>query len=279
MMIDDRQREWYQAGDVLMYGPRRPPLRPGVALAIVLCCLFALLFSMGGAAEPAVDPLLAVGTPDPGVLTGPFAVSVDGNTRNPAWVLEYLHSDRVPIYGERAERSNAFHGDDRIPAAWRATTTDYKGSPFHRGHCAAAGNYRKQAEQDATFALSNMLPEAPGLNMGTMKKVEAEVLAIAKQQTGVHVYTLPIYKPVNGKLKVEVIGPRGVWVPTHVGKAVLVWRGAKPERMKAWIMPNVDDCPPPEACVVSVDALESASGKDLFNGLDDSIEDKLEASP
>jgi len=61
-----------------------------------------------------------------------------------------------------------FRPDDALPAeAYKVRPNDYTGSGYDRGHIApSADRTCNEADNSATFLMSNMMPQVPELNRG-----------------------------------------------------------------------------------------------------------------
>jgi endonuclease G len=221
------------------------------------------------------NPLTRWGTPEGTVHhQGSWCFAFDGRTRCPRWALEYL-SD-VPT--APAARNYQFFADLRIPVEFRPQLADYRGTSFDRGHLVPVGNWTDDAARAATFSLANMCPQSPALNRGLWRSLETHVRGMAATAE-VWVITIPVWRPADGRVTYEVIGATDVAVPTHLAKSVLYLRDNEPH-MASWLVANA----PPAATDVLVkwrittDELERLAGLDLWVGLPDDTEQRLEAS-
>ncbi|WP_431136278.1 DNA/RNA non-specific endonuclease [Psychroserpens mesophilus] len=154
-------------------------------------------------------------------------------------------------------------------AHWR----NYKKSGYDKGHLCPAGDRRfsKQAH-DETFLTSNISPQNHEFNSGIWNTLEQKVRYWAEKYDGVFVVT-------GGVLKgnMNTIGDEDVSVPNQFYK-VLIDVNTSDIKMIAFLMPHQDSNQPLYKFVVSVDEVEELTGIDFFAQLDDSIENKLEAS-
>ena len=227
-------------------------------------------------AEPHKD-LTKYGVPDgSGILREKYLLGYDGRTRSARWVLERL--DKASL-GKKVDRdTERFVADSQAGEEFRATAADYRATGFDIGHLVPADTHRlSQSDLDSTFLFSNATPQLPEFNRGLWKSLEGEVREIG-ETSPVWVITAPMWIPTEGKLTVGIIGPHGVWIPSHCGKAALIERGSEIE-LKAWIMPNRDlKGRKMEEFEVSIDAFESAAGFDCWSELPDETEKKLEAA-
>lgn len=119
-------------------------------------------------------------------------------------------------------------------------------------------------------------------------------------ESGVEVWvaTGPAWLPdEEGRMRFQAVGSHEIWAPTHCWKAVL-WKegeakaaggggGSSSKLAKllgesggvaAWLLPNTNAPPAFDKCRVSVDEIERVTGLDLWAGLPDELEGKLEAS-
>lgn len=160
---------------------------------------------------------------------------------------------------------------DRAVKTGAASWRNYKNSGYDRGHLVPAGdkNYSRKAH-DETFLTSNISPQVHDFNSGIWNDLEQQVRGWAKRYDGVFVVT-------GGVLKgdMETIGIERVAVPNQFYKVLY---DEKHEKMIAFLMPHRDSNEPLYKFVVSVDSVEVLTGIDFFPALEDSLEDRLEAS-
>lgn len=154
-------------------------------------------------------------------------------------------------------------------ASWR----NYKKSGYDRGHLCPAGDkrYTKQAH-DETFLTSNITPQEHQFNAGIWNTLEQKVRYWARKYDGVFVVTGGVLK---GDMK--TIGTEKVSVPNQFYK-VLIDNNSGKTKMIAFLMPHENSKKPLYDFVVSVDDVEALTGIDFFPELEDSLENKLEAS-
>lgn len=154
-------------------------------------------------------------------------------------------------------------------AHWRS----YKNSGYDRGHLCPAGDrsYKREAH-DETFLTSNISPQRHEFNSGIWNRLEQKVRYWANKYDGVYVVT-------GGVLTagMETIGEDAVAVPNQFYK-VLINKNGREIKMIAFLIPHEDSNKPLYDFVVSVDDLENLTGIDFFPQLDDTIENRLEAS-
>lgn len=154
-------------------------------------------------------------------------------------------------------------------ASWR----NYKNSGFDRGHlCPAADRKYNQLAHDETFLTSNISPQEHEFNSGIWNTLEQKVRYWASKYDGVFVVTGGVLK---GRMR--TIGTERVSVPNQFYK-VLIDSNSGNVKMIAFLIPHENSNKPLYDFVVSVDSIEKLTGIDFFPQLEDSLENKLEAS-
>ena len=154
-------------------------------------------------------------------------------------------------------------------AHWR----NYKKSGYDKGHLCPAGDRRfTKAAHDETFLTSNISPQEHQFNAGVWNRLEQKVRYWAKKNDGIFVVTGGVLKP-----NLKTIGDDNVAVPNQFYKVILDNTNGK-TKVLAFLMDHEDSNLPLYKFVVSVDSIEALTGIDFFPELEDSIENKLEAS-
>lgn len=181
-----------------------------------------------------------------------FNVMYSGVSKTPLWVAEALTPSRL---SQKIPREDSFHEETRVPAEYRATLSDYRGSGFDRGHMAPNADMPNKAAQYDSFSLANMVPQAPKNNQQVWRELEEATRAIVtKQKHDVYVVTGPTYT----SKKLKTIGANKVIVPTAVFKAIYI---PKTGAIGAYYAPNDNSM---SVKVVSVCYLEEQLGINLF---------------
>lgn len=154
-------------------------------------------------------------------------------------------------------------------AHWR----NYKNSGYDRGHLCPAGDrkYSKEAH-DETFLTSNISPQNHDFNAGIWNRLEQKTRYWASKYDGVFVVS-------GGVLEygLKTIGEEEVSIPNQFYK-VLIDNNNGNTKVIAFLLPHMESDQPLYKFVTSVDHIEQLTGIDFFSELDDTIEDKLEAS-
>ena len=245
------------------------PLSPVLALFLAASALFGL-DSLPAYAAPTSCPAFYLGGQAPNLppadvgatelCNEAFANAVSSETRDPVYAAERLTPASL-IAANKVTRYDAFHADVRIPPAGRAELGDYRGSAFDRGHMAPAADMPTLSAQHESFALSNMVPQAPANNRGVWAQIEERVRREVVLRAEGWVVSGPAFSGVPRRLNDRV------GIPTKLWKAVYlpgVAETATPTLAGAYVVDNTDDAVPE---IVSIDALTEKFGIDPMPGL------------
>jgi len=204
---------------------------------------------------------------------GRYTISYDTARCQPRWVAYKL--TRTDLEKGTA-RSNSFTTDRNITArGWRASTNnDYKGSGYDKGHLVpSADRCGNQAENRATFTLSNTSPQYASFNRGVWKLLEENVRSWCQKCDTLYIVTGGIV--TDG---CQTIGNNKVHVPDIFFKTIVARRGDRFEAV-AYLIPHRQDCGKDiERFRVSVDSVEMVSGLNLYHSLPDEIENSIESN-
>jgi endonuclease G len=186
-----------------------------------------------------------------------------------SWVAYQLTSEETI---KRYNRTDRFLEDQQVKTG-SATDYDYKRSGYDRGHLAPAADMGWSSTTMAeSFYYSNMSPQEPSFNRGIWKKLEEQVRTWAMDYQAVYVVTGPVLK---GNL--SVIGANQVAVPNYYFKVLLDTKST-PKKAIGFILKNEGSKGQLIEYAVSIDSVERFTGIDFFPGLEDGLEQKLEAS-
>ena len=165
-----------------------------------------------------------------------YALSYNARQGGPNWVSWHLQESDL---GE-ADRS-AFRPDTALPVALQIRSSDYKGSGYDRGHvCPSGDRTARKRDNEATFAMSNMLPQAPALNQHVWKDLEDHCRDLARE--GAELYISAggagsLGRIADGKVnvpaacwKVIVVLPRGNNDLSRIGPRTRVIAVAMPNK-------------------------------------------------
>ena len=189
-----------------------------------------------------------------------------------------------------AVRKDNFIPDPALPSAWyHVTTTDYTGSGFSRGHmCPSGDRLNTQANNDALFVMTNMIPQNQNNNGGIWEQLETYERTLANAGNVLYIYSGGYGSGGTGlNGYATTIAGGKVTVPAKIWKVILVLpagtndvsRVTSTTRTIAVIMDNADPVSGDTWGThrVSVDAVESLTGFDFFSNVSPSIQSVIEA--
>lgn len=195
-----------------------------------------------------------------------FTLSYNDKYEQADWVY-YLLTKKM-INGD-VERTDDFREDEDVTLG-SATKADYTRSGYDRGHLCPSADVRHDLEaQSETFYMSNMSPQAPGLNRGVWKELEEQTRSYTLKCDSVYIVTGPVLK--DG---LKTIGKTNkVAVPEYYYK--VLYSPKDGGQILAYLMKNDKLEGEPNDYLVSVDEIEKMSGLDFFPEI--KSEEKLEA--
>lgn len=216
-----------------------------------------------------------------------YAVSYNRDRGIPNWVSWHLDSTwRGP-----GQRQDDFREDPTLPAGfYRVQGTSYQGSGFDRGHnTPSADRTRSNADNSATFLMTNMIPQAPDNNQGPWNNMEQDLRTI--MEAGNELYIIMTNGGTggtgsNGGVTNSIDSGR-VAVPAFVYKVAIILpvgdndvaRVNANTRVIAVKMPNTQGIRNNDwrSYRVSVDQIESETGLDFFSNVPANIQAIIEA--
>ena len=225
------------------------------------------------------NPTGAAQNPDNYLLARPqYTMSYNRSKGESNWVA--WHIDAQDLGGE--DRGN-FRPDPDLPADWRVSPNDYRGSGYDRGHvCPSGDRTSSRADNDATFYMSNMLPQTAELNRAVWADFENALRSIVRQNN-------EIYVIAGGSGQAGTIAEGKVVVPKVCWKVALVLPAGQNDlrrinaqtRVITVAMPNVADAKLRNSdwrdYIVTTQKLSSAIGMDFFTSLPKDVQSALEA--
>ncbi|HEY0459503.1 MAG TPA: DNA/RNA non-specific endonuclease [Pyrinomonadaceae bacterium] len=207
-----------------------------------------------------------------------YVMSYHRDNGRPNWVSWHLD----PSWLGSTPRQDSFRADTSLPVGWyQVQGTDYSGSGYDRGHmCPSADRTKTVADNDATFLMSNMIPQAPTNNQQTWANLESYCRTLAQQGSELYIIS-------GGYGNSGFIANGHVAIPTYTWKVVMILpqgtndvaRVATSTRLIAVSIPNnnsvVSDW---RQYRVSVDSVESLTGYDFFSNVPASIQSVIEST-
>jgi DNA/RNA endonuclease G (NUC1) len=218
-----------------------------------------------------------------------YSLSYNRERGTPNWVSWHLADEWIGTL----QRFDTFRADPAVPADWyRVTHVDYTSSGFDRGHMVPNADRDPETStpiNQATFLMTNMIPQAPDNNQGPWANMENylrtllpdnEIYIVAGGAgtggTGSNGGVTTTF--ANGKVTV----PAQTWkvalvIPKDSGDDIA--RVTASARTVAVIMPNVQGIRNNAWTnyLTSVDQVEALTGYDFYENLPDAIENSVEA--
>jgi endonuclease G len=267
----------------------------------VLTRNYSAAFTVADGAAPAYTPDVhlalgnpsgasadAAGSPDNYLMVKPeFALSYNRGRGTPNWVSWHLADEWVGTLA----RFDTFRPDPAVPADWyRVTHVDYTNSGFDRGHMTPNADRDPETSSpvnQATFLMTNMLPQAPDNNQGPWANMENYLRTLLPAN---ELYIVAGGAGTGGTGTggfAETIAGGRVSVPASTWKVALVIPKGDDDvsrvgcgaRTIAVIMPNVQGIRNADwqGYITTVDAVETLTGYDFFSNLPDAVEACVEA--
>lgn len=196
-----------------------------------------------------------------------YIASYNKELKIPNWVAWHLTAEHAD---GKLPKKNSFREDLDVPFP-RATSDDYKGSGWTRGHMCPSGDTKwdEQANHDS-FLLTNICPQDAKLNSGLWNSIEMDCRKWAKQFGDLFIVCgpLPLRKPF------DTIGENKVAVPRAFFKVVLSLRG-KPNGF-GFVVKNNEGEKKNDLHYHCIRDIERLTGYDFFPMLNDSVENLIE---
>ncbi|MEM1326621.1 MAG: DNA/RNA non-specific endonuclease [Bacteroidota bacterium] len=216
-----------------------------------------------------------------------YVLAYDDERGLPTWVSWNLSKVWLGSVG----RSDDFLVDFSLPdELTRISSQDYSGSGFDRGHnCPSADRTLTRRDNEATFYMTNIIPQAPELNQEPWRLMEQYTRDLVRQRNNELYIIMGNYgeggEGRNGRADRIGIQDRLV-VPSHIWKVILVldqegdgdlMRITEDTRVIAVLTPNRNsNLKEWHEYRVSVDEIEAATGLDLFSALPTDLQEILE---
>lgn len=193
-----------------------------------------------------------------------YKICYDKNHKQAKWTFHELTSESI---NGTARRRNNYRRDPHVVEP--VLRDDYKGSGYDRGHLVPAGDMKLNTQaMSETFYMTNMSPQKPDLNRRIWNQLENAIRKMVKSNGSAWIVTAPILKGNLSRLN------SGVSIPQYYYKIAYF---PKKQLMKAYLLENrLYQKVPLSTLQVSVDYIEKLTGIDMFESLEDSLEERLE---
>ena len=218
-----------------------------------------------------------------------FALSYNRDRGTPNWVSWHLDDSWIGTL----TRFDTFRPDPAVPPDWyRVQATDFFTTGFDRGHMTPNADRNKETSSpinQATFLMSNMVPQAPDNNQGPWAALENDLRNLYLPANEIYMISGPVGVGGTGSSGFRTTVANGhVTVPAATWKVALILPKASGDdvsrvtassRTIAVLMPNVqgirfDDW---HNYLTTVDAVEALTGYDFFANVEDAVENSIEA--
>lgn len=224
------------------------------------------------------NPTKAAKDPDNYLIERPqYTLSYNRSKGEANWMA--WHIDRQDLGG--ADRGK-FRPDPDLPREWQVGPNDYRNSGYDRGHiCPSGDRTNSREDNDATFYMSNMLPQTAELNRAVWADSENGLRDIVR--AGNEIYVI-----AGGAGEAARIDDGKVVVPKVCWKVALILPEGTDDlkrinadtRVLALAMPNVADPALQKGdwrkYIVSTKKLSEAIKLDFFPALPKGLQEKLE---
>ncbi|MFY0254923.1 DNA/RNA non-specific endonuclease [Chitinophaga sp. 30R24] len=214
---------------------------------------------------------------------GYYKLSYNREKGTPNWVA--WHISRRDL-GDMA-RANDFRPDADLPENWyQASQSSYIGSGFDRGHnCPSGDRTATRDANEATFLMTNMIPQAPNHNQHLWKNLEDYTRSLVMDGNEVYVI-MGSYGSggVGSKGLAKTIDHRNINVPDHIWKVIVVLpegnndlqRISKSTRIIAVNTPNKNDVNTKwTAYLTTIDEIEQATHYKLLDKVPAAVRQEL----
>lgn len=215
-----------------------------------------------------------------------FALAYNNSRGTAAWVSWHLSAE----WKGSAERCNCFEADDALPFGYfQAVTSDYTNSGFDRGHmCPSDDRDATAADNEVTFLMTNILPQAPQLNQGPWATLEDYARTLLFDGHELYIVAGGYGAGGTGSQGgvTTTLAAGAITVPARYWKVMVVLpdgdddlqRVGEGTRVIAVDMPNAQgaNALPWGSYRVSVDAIEDSTGFDFLSLVPASVQATLE---
>jgi len=213
-----------------------------------------------------------------------FVLSFNNSKGGANWVAWHLQSSDIG----NVSRGD-FHVDTSLPDGFkRITKQDYTGSGYDRGHlCNSKDRTKNKTNNDATFNMTNILPQAADNNQGPWVKLEDFGRQLAGQGNELYIYAGAVGTGGTGRNGLKrTIADGEVNVPKTFWKVMVILRRGNNDlsrinentRAIAVCMPNKQGIRnvPWQKYVTTIRNVEAATGYDFLAPLSSDVQQAIE---
>jgi endonuclease G len=251
----------------------------------------------GGTPVPGDDDNMLLGNPSSAVTSTSspdnylmdqsyYIESYNSTQGKPNWVSWHIQSSDLGS----TPRQDDYRANTALPSGWyQVGSSAYSGSGFDRGHyCPSGDRTSSVAANQATFLMTNMMPQAPNNNEVTWESLEDYTRDLVTG-SGDEVYVIAGSYGQGGTGSnggtTNTINSGHVVVPAYTWKVVVVLsngngdlsRVTSSTRVISVIMPNINTINSNwKTYRTSLSAIESATGYSLLSNVPSAVKSALE---
>lgn len=214
-----------------------------------------------------------------------YALSYNKDRGTPNWVSWHLFAGDLGS----TPRQDDFRTDNTLPAGWyQVPANAFSGSGFDRGHNCPSGDRTISVDANSsTFLMTNMIPQAPLMNQQTWANMEDSLRRLVNQGNEIYIIMGSYGTGGTGNNGVATtVNGGNVTVPSTVWKVALVIPNGNNDssrvdnntRLIAVSIANSNSSTGSwKNYRTSVDAIEAATGYNLFDRLSVPLQGVIEA--
>ncbi|MDR1936934.1 MAG: DNA/RNA non-specific endonuclease, partial [Tannerellaceae bacterium] len=202
-----------------------------------------------------------------------YTVSYNSDYKIANWVAYELTAEEAD--SKDVKRKDNFIPDPMIAEEESATSEDYSGSGYDRGHLAPAGDMKwSEKAMQESFYFTNICPQNRGLNTGIWNTLENQCRKWAARYGKLLIVTGPVV--IEDSLK--QLGKQGVAIPNAFYKVICIPCADKPKGIgflfenRTYVKTSI------RSMAVSIDSVESVTGIDFFPSFPLEVQKEMEAS-
>lgn len=217
---------------------------------------------------------------------GYYVESYNSTKAEPNWVSWHLDASNIT---SAAGRQNSFAPYGGLPSAfYQVQSTSFSGSGFDRGHnCPSGDRTSSISANDATFLMTNMIPQAPKNNQGTWGNFEGYLRTLVTQGNEVYIIMGNYGSGGVGSVSTAVvtsINNAKVNVPSNVWKVAVVLPVGNGDLARVTAATRVITIDTPNIQAINADwkqyittmaSVEKATGLNLLSLLSPTIHDAI----
>jgi endonuclease G, mitochondrial len=274
-------------------------MKKKIAALLLICsmlsCMSGIFFNAANAATSDNDNML-LGNPSGAtsstsnsnnylMIKPQYDFSYNNSKHEPNWTSWHLYSGDIGS----TSRQDDFRPDTTLPSGWyKVTANEFSGTGFDRGHMCPSGDRTDSvADNQATFLMDNMIPQAPKNNEVTWENLEEYERTLVSEGNELYIIAGGYGSGGTGSKGYMITVGNGVTVPAETWKIIVVLPNGNNDisrittstRVISVLMPNTQDCSsqPWGNYRVSVDNIESLTGYDFLSSLPTSTQNAIEA--